>query len=141
MISKHLQLAVRTRIMHLDGHLRGTIVQESRSWQQFQRGLRALGITVTEADEAPAGDSLMVPVNDATRGDLIAALAAMPEESFSWFALACQASAMTKGGNAQIWPDGIGGFSAESRASIETVRKAVDAWLAHAQGGQASVKP
>ena len=75
------------------------------------------------------GDSLMVHVPDATRGDLIAALATMPDEAFGWFVLACPQSAMTKGGLAQIWPDGMGGFSSASRASVEAVRNAADAYL------------
>lgn len=73
-------------------------------------------------------DQVQVP--DATRRDLIKALATMPDEAFGWFVLACPTSAMMHGGRAQIWPDGIGGFSGDSRASIEAVRKAADAYLA-----------
>lgn len=73
-------------------------------------------------------DSVAVP--NATRRDLIAALATMPDEAFDWFVVACPTSAMAHGGRAQIWPDGIGGFSAESRASIDAVRKTADAYLA-----------
>lgn len=78
---------------------------------------------------SPRGDSFMVHVPDATRGALIEALATMPDEAFGWFVLACPVSAMTKGGRAQIWPDGMGGFSQESRASVDVVRQAADAYL------------
>lgn len=73
---------------------------------------------------------ISVRVPDVKRRDLIAALAIMPEEAFSWFVLACPTSAMLHGGHAQIWPDGAGGFSSESRASIDAVRKAADAYTA-----------
>ena len=63
------------------------------------------------------------------RKDLIAALVTMPDEAFAWFVLACPPSAMLKGGNAQIWPDGTGGFSKESRISIDIIRKAADAYF------------
>ena len=85
--------------------------------------------TSEELNEPERGDSLMVYVPDATRGDLIAALATMPDEAFGWFVLACAMSAMTKGGNAQIWPDGMGGFSSESRASVDVVRAAADTYM------------
>ena len=83
----------------------------------------------TRTKKTPRGDSLMVHVPDATRGDLLAALATMPDEAFGWFVLACPRAAMTKGGLAQIWPDGMGGFTQASRASVEAVRKAADAYL------------
>lgn len=79
------------------------------------------------------GDNFMVRVEDPTRVDLIAALATMPAEAFWWFVLACPMSAMTKGGHAQIWPDGMGGFESASRASVEAVRKAADAYLEASQ--------
>lgn len=79
----------------------------------------------------PQGDSLMVHVPDANRGDLIKALATMPEEAFDWLVLACPTSSMMKGGRAQIWPDGMGGFSSESQASVEAMRTAADAYLAY----------
>jgi hypothetical protein len=53
----------------------------------------------------------------------------MPDEAFGWFVMACPQSAMTKGGNAQIWPDGIGGFSHDSKVAIEEVRAAADEYL------------
>lgn len=80
------------------------------------------------------GDSFTVHVPDANRGALITALATMPDEAFSWFVLACPVSAMMKGGNAQIWPDGMGGFSPESRASVEAVRAAADDYLSVVRG-------
>lgn len=67
---------------------------------------------------------------DMKRLALIKALAAMPDEAFSWFVMACPTSAMMKGGHAQIWPDGMGGFQDASRKSVEAVRKAADAYLA-----------
>jgi len=55
---------------------------------------------------------------------ILAALEAMPDEAFSWFVVACKPSAMLDGAKIQIWPDGIGGFSAASKQSIEEVRAA-----------------
>jgi hypothetical protein len=64
---------------------------------------------------------------DRTR--IIAALTTMPDEAFGWFVLAAQTSAMIKGGNTQIWPDGIGGFTDESRKSITEIRAAAEEYL------------
>jgi hypothetical protein len=58
------------------------------------------------------------------REALLAALRDMPDEAFGWFVLACPPKAMMHGATAQIWPDGIGGFTPASRKSIEAVRKA-----------------
>ena len=77
----------------------------------------------------PRGDSLMIHVPDATRGDLLAALATMPDEAFGWFVLACQPIRVGTGATSQIWPGGMGGFSSESRASVAAVRKAADLYL------------
>lgn len=63
------------------------------------------------------------------RARLLKALATMPDEAFSWVVLACGQSAMTHGALAQVWPDGVGGFTAASRASIEEARAAAVAWL------------
>jgi len=85
--------------------------------------------TKRRAPKAPKGDSLMVHVPNANRGDLIAALATMPDEAFGWFVLACRPAAMMTGALSQIWPDGMGGFSSASRASVEAVRQAAAAYL------------
>lgn len=53
----------------------------------------------------------------------------MPDEAFSWFVLATVPSAMMKGANNQIWPDGIGGFTKESKESINEVRAAANEYL------------
>jgi hypothetical protein len=65
---------------------------------------------------------------------LLLALALMPDEAFSWFVLAAVPSAMLHGATAQIWPDGIGGFSDESKQAITEVRDAANAYLADARG-------
>ena len=75
------------------------------------------------------GDSFTVVVPDATRGQIIEALTTMPDEAFGWFVLACQPSAMTHGANAQIWPDGIGGFTSQSRKAITAIREAAAAYI------------
>ena len=63
------------------------------------------------------------------RTALLAVLAEMPDEAFGYFVLAIAAHAMLHGASAQIWPDGIGGFTGASRASITAVRAAALAWL------------
>lgn len=53
------------------------------------------------------------------RTRLLTILSAMPDEAFTWLLLAIHKR--TPGQpmpGCQIWPDGIGGFSSESRASI-----------------------
>ena len=72
--------------------------------------------------KAPRGDSLMVHVPDATRGKLLEALALMPDEVFGWFVV------WANGGMMQF-PDGLGGFLPESRASIATLRDAAAKYL------------
>ncbi len=62
--------------------------------------------------------------NDTNRTRILAALSTMPDEAFGYLLLACAPSAMLHGAHAQIWPDGIGGFTQESRASIEETRAA-----------------
>lgn len=69
-------------------------------------------------------------MRDRTR--LLAALATMPDEAFDWLALACLPSAMLHGAHAQIWPDGVGGFVAASRAAIDEARAAAGAYVAGA---------
>jgi len=66
---------------------------------------------------------------DLRRRPLLIELINMPEEAFAYLVLACQQSAMLKGANTQIWPDGVGGFTRESRKSIEAVRAAADVYL------------
>lgn len=61
---------------------------------------------------------------------IMLALALMPDEAFSWFVMACRSSAMTHGANAQIWPDGIGGFSDDSKKSINEIRSATEEYIA-----------
>jgi hypothetical protein len=70
----------------------------------------------------------------AAREQIVSALATMPDEAFSWFAMATQASAMTHGALTQIWPDGTGGFTAASRAAIATVQAAAADYLKAQQG-------
>lgn len=64
---------------------------------------------------------------DKTR--ILKAFADMPDEAFGYLLLAAAPSAMFHGGQSQIWPDGIGGFSDASRASITEVRAACDEYL------------
>jgi hypothetical protein len=68
------------------------------------------------------------------RTALLAALTTMPDEAFDYFVLATAAHAMTHGARAQIWPDGIGGFTGASRASITAIRAAAAAYLDAARG-------
>ncbi len=64
-----------------------------------------------------------------SRTRLLKALRTMPEEAFDWFVLATRPAAMLKGAHAQIWPDGIGGFTQASQAAITEVRAAAEAYL------------
>lgn len=68
-------------------------------------------------------------MTDASRKALLDALGSMPDEAFGYFVLACRPSAMTHGALAQIWPDGIGGFTGASRKSITDVRNAAEVYL------------
>lgn len=153
----HIRL--ETRALNIHGTLEIFVAPSSgkghdSGYTKVRNGLEALGFRVTSleptgtpvlnrklADEQPAaeklpeGDSLMVHVPDATRGALIEALATMPDEAFGWFVLACPQSAMTQGGAAQIWPDGTGGFTAESRKSIDAVRDAAQAYMENRRRG------
>ncbi len=53
------------------------------------------------------------------RDKLIAELLTMPEEAFSWLVLACVPfNPQSPNPGAKIWPDGLGGFMPDSRASI-----------------------
>lgn len=63
------------------------------------------------------------------RAGLLTALATMPDEAFMWLVLACRQRAMVNGANNQVWPDGIGGFTSESRSAIDGVRGAAEAWI------------
>jgi hypothetical protein len=51
---------------------------------------------------------------------LLLILATMPDEAFMWLVQ----SIMLVPGRANVWPDGIGGFRDESRASITAARDA-----------------
>jgi hypothetical protein len=98
-------------------------------WHGVEAAITKLGFRFEDDPTDTTGDSFTVTVPDATRGQMIEALATMPEEAFGWFVLAARSSAMTQGATAQIWPDGIGGFMPESRAAIEALRDAVAAYL------------
>lgn len=63
------------------------------------------------------------------RNRFLAALITMPDEAFAWLVLASQPQAMTHGGNAQIWPDGTGGFMPASRVAIAAVQAAAADYL------------
>jgi hypothetical protein len=54
------------------------------------------------------------------RATLIALLALLDAEAFSWLLLALGASAQLRGANTQVWPDGLGGF--RDRERIEAIR-------------------
>lgn len=77
----------------------------------------------------PRGDSIIIHVPDANRVKLLEALATMPDEAFQWFVLATLPSAQLRGANRQIWPDGIGGFMADSKSSITAIRAAAEAYV------------
>lgn len=68
---------------------------------------------------------------DRTR--LLNALATMPDEAFGWFVRATLPSAQLHGANAQIWPDGIGGFTQASKEAITEIRAAAEAYVAEAR--------
>lgn len=68
---------------------------------------------------------------DRTR--LLKALETMPDEAFGWFVMAT-CSVNFGRVNARIWPDGIGGFTPKSRASIIEIRAAADEYLDSARG-------
>lgn len=60
---------------------------------------------------------------DQNKADLVNAIANLPEEAFGWLVLTlCDLPLQTARG--QVWPDGLGGFSNESRTGIEAVRTA-----------------
>ena len=62
----------------------------------------------------PRGDSFTVHVPDATRADLIARLAELPDDAFSWFVAWTQTA----------FPYGLDGVQPESRAAIARLRDA-----------------
>jgi hypothetical protein len=70
----------------------------------------------------------------ADRVRLLHALEHMPDEAFGYFVLAIGSHAMMHGALAQIWPDGIGGFTAASKASITEIRAAAEAYIQAARG-------
>lgn len=67
-------------------------------------------------------DRTAITVPDTRRAALLQVLAEMPDEAFGWFV------AWAAGGMMQ-YPDGLGGFRSESRASIEQLRAAGKARL------------
>lgn len=62
------------------------------------------------------------PTTTYGRAALLVALANMPDEAFGWFVLWASGSTVQ-------FPDGLGGFRAESRASITALRSAAAAYL------------
>jgi hypothetical protein len=48
----------------------------------------------------------------------------MPDEAFSWLVVACMPPGSIMFRAAQIWPDGVGGFSPASRTAITEARAA-----------------
>lgn len=62
---------------------------------------------------------MMTKAERARRKALITVLAEMPDESFGWFV------AWALGG----FPDGLGGFTPESRTAIEALRRAAEAYV------------
>lgn len=86
---------------------------------------------IDDAVPAPGSQGDPPPPLDRTR--LLAALTTMPDEAFGWFVLATTPSAQLKGANAQIWPDGIGGFTQASKEAIAEIRAAAEAYLAEAR--------
>lgn len=65
---------------------------------------------------------------------LLLLLARLDEESFTWIVLALRPSAMTRGGNCQIWPDGLGGF--RDRDTLEAIRAAADELVTAVENGE-----
>lgn len=61
-------------------------------------------------------------VKDRTR--ILKALETMPREAFDWFVLATAPASRVAMANAQIWPDGLGGFTAPAQAAIVEIRAA-----------------
>lgn len=74
------------------------------------------------------------------RHEILRILGSMPDEAFGWFILACRASAMTTGANAQIWPDGMGGFREDSRAAVAALRTEAQRYIDQATGKSAPAK-
>jgi hypothetical protein len=64
-----------------------------------------------------------------SRTRILKALEVMPDEAFGWFVLATTPSAMLKGANNQIWPDGVGGFMQASKDSINEIRAAAEEYV------------
>lgn len=58
------------------------------------------------------------------RYPLLLALATMPDEAFSWFAVWAN-------GNMVQYPDGLGGFPLDSRESIQRFRREAETYLSH----------
>jgi len=59
MMNKHIRLIMKTRVANFEGHLRGTIVQESRWWNAFKRGLEDIGFQVAEGEHM--NDEKIIP--------------------------------------------------------------------------------
>lgn len=65
------------------------------------------------------------------RSRILKALETMPDEAFGWLVLAMRPHAMTgeTPALAQVWPDGDGGFTHDSRNAIQETREAVAEYL------------
>ena len=66
-------------------------------------------------------------MKDRTR--ILKALEEMPDEAFGWVVMAMTPRSQMRGADIQIWPDGIGGFSQDSKNSINICRNAAEIWL------------
>lgn len=101
-------------------HLRGADVQSKIGHGHLAEGEVVDLVESILIKTLHRGDSLMIHVPDANRGALLTALATMPDEAFGWFVV------WATGVNVQ-YPDGLGGFSDESQASIQALRTAAHA--------------
>lgn len=128
------RLMWQTRTANLEGELRGTVVNDTH--KQFL--LDDLSVRGFRAEEVDALDTVLKDADPFLRiyrlastdvkVRLCALLEGMPPEAFSWFVLATLPSAMLQGANAQIWPDGIGGFTQASKDAITEMRAAAEAY-------------
>jgi hypothetical protein len=112
------EIAYNTRAITFRGTV--TFAAMGKYVTDFLRQFKGPGWTVTDGEER--GDSLSVDVPDANRGALIEVLATMPDEAFGWF-VGWASGVMVQ------YPDGLGGFLPESRASIEALHAAAKAFM------------
>lgn len=71
-------------------------------------------------------------VEDSRKAGLLEVLDEMPEEAFGWFVVWAARGKPSGAGHdyiGQMFPDGIGGFSRESQASIEALRAAAHQYM------------